>query len=381
MEEAKIEHPSPEAETKFIRLLKGVARAHENVKRLDLDLVTPPLLQTLYTHFKSINAELIAYFKNLSLPNLDSANNQLDTLAQQFPYLFFASDLECQDGFRAFIDSYHSATNSHIGAMEQKRDALVATVEGLEQHISELESGLAKSDQALSQLRQENTSIATQQNEVFIKSQQERDTEFKEVKETIQEAVDTVIADKNTEFSAKLQFFQKAGDDRIKEIESMLDKARQTFQNLGVVVQTGKYQEFADKEAKAAKWMRIGAIISLSFMFAGTLWVIFKAEQDQLSWNLFLLRFITVASLSILGYYFARESTRHRKKEHQYRRIQLELTSLTPYLEFFDEAKKKEIKEKLVNKYFGREEVEPVDDKQLLTKKDLMEIIAKIPTS
>jgi ElaB/YqjD/DUF883 family membrane-anchored ribosome-binding protein len=377
----EVEHLSPQAKENFDRLLKGVVKISNQLKRIDLDLLAPQFLQNVHANLKNINAELTGYFKTPSDAHLTNANQHLDTIAQTYPFLLLSQPLESSEDYKELIQSYSTTADTQIATIKKAKDTLKNDFESLKTNFVAQQKELDQAKEELSKLRSENSSITTQQNEVFISSQQQRDSEFKNIKNDIQENLDAVISTKEEEFEEKLNSFQKSADDKVSEIEAMLEKAKQTFQNLGVVVQTGKYQEFADKEARAAFWLRIGAIVSLAVMFVGTLWVIFKAEQDQLSWNLFLLRFLTVASLSILGYYFARESTRHRKKEHQYRRIQLELTSLTPYLEFFDEAKKKEIKEKLVEKYFGREEVEPVDDKQLLTKKDLMEIIAKIPTS
>lgn len=381
MEESAIQHPDEVAELKFYRVLKGVVRAQENLRKLDLDLLEPRFLGNLHGHFKQIYAEVAAYSKTPAVANLDSANTHLDNAAQTFPFLFFADEVESSEEYKNLLDSYHEASRSYIKEMEATRDAFGKTVNETKTEAVELRKELGQQKEALSQLRQENAAISSQQNETFLASQRERDDEFKSLKETVMETVDGVIKDKEEQFKAKLSDFEKRANERVEKIQGMLDEARKTFQNLGVVVQTGKYQEFADKEAKVASWLRWGAIVSLALMFIGTLVVILTAEAAQITWNLFLLRFLTVATLSIPAFYLARESTRHREKEHRYRKIQLELTSLTPYLEFFDEAKKREIKEKLVEKYFGREEAEKVDNNQILTKKDLMKILENLPTN
>lgn len=380
MEKAAIQHPDDIAELKYQRILKGLIRVQENLGNLDLDLLEPRFLGTLHSHFKAIYSEIAAYTKNPGVQHLDNANSHLDNAAQAYPFLFVSNKPESSEEFKSLLDSYHEASRSYIKSMEQTRDGFGKIVHETKAEAVELKKGLEQQKEALSKLRQENAAISSQQNETFLKSQQERDDEFKTLKETVMETVDGVIKEKEELFTARLSDFETQANERVEKIQSMLDDARKTFQNLGVVVQTGKYQEFADKEGKVASGLRWGAIISLVLMFSGTLWVIISAEREQLPWNLFLLRFLTVAALSIPAYYFARESTRHREKEHHYRKIQLELTSLTPFIEFFDDAKKREIKEKLVEKYFGREEADKVNDEQILTKKDLMEILAKLPT-
>jgi hypothetical protein len=381
IEDAEIEHADLEAKVSYDRILKGVVRLFQNIQKLDLDLLSPQILQGIHGPLNNISAQVTSYISNKDVGHLTNAHAQLDALIQTFPYLFFATGVEVTDDYKSLLKSFSNTANGHLGAINKSKSEFEKSLGELNTQAASVKTEITQYQKELSTLRQENSTISSQQNETFIKSQQERDEDFQKTKTNTKKIMDTLMAEEEKTFSTTLLKFEKRADERVSKIQKKLDEAKKVFQNLGVVVQTGKYQEFADKESKMAGGLRIGAIVSLVLMFAGTIGVIFTAEQQQITWNLFLLRFITVATLSIPALYFAHESTRHRQKEHHYRKIQLELTSLTPFIEFFDEKTKKEIKRSLVEKYFGKEDMAPVDDDQLLKKKDLMEIISKIPTN
>lgn len=381
LRDAEIEHPNLDAKVSFDRLLKGVSRLDCNIRSIDLDLLAPQVVQTIHGQFSALNTQASSYITNLNPAHINSAHSNLDALTQTYPFLFVSQGVETTAEYKEQLEDFNHSANGYLGALNKAKEKLNDSVNQLNTQATSFQKELAKYQQELSSLRQENTNISTQQNETFIKSQQERDEDYKQTKETIHEAVDIVVQEKSTLFKENLAHFEKRATAGVDEIQEKLEEAKRTFENLGVVVQTGKYQEFADKEGKVAGWLRIGAIIALILMFAGTVAVIISAEREQLPWNLFLLRFLTVATLSIPAFYFARESTRHRDKEHHYRKIQLELTSLTPFIEFFDVDSKKEIKRSLIEKYFGKEEAPAVNDDQMLTKKDLMELLTKIPTN
>ena len=62
---------------------------------------------------------------------------------------------------------------------------------------------------------------------------------------------------------------------------------------------------------------------------------------------------MAAAALSYPATYAARESNKHRRLEILNRKAELELAAINPFIELLPENKKQEIKEKLVEKYFG----------------------------
>ena len=63
--------------------------------------------------------------------------------------------------------------------------------------------------------------------------------------------------------------------------------------------------------------------------------------------------------LLIPALYAARESGKHRKIEREFRAVQLQISTLDPFISKLPDAKQKAIKEELVAKYFAGP---PADD-------------------
>ena len=76
------------------------------------------------------------------------------------------------------------------------------------------------------------------------------------------------------------------------------------------------------------------------------------------------IRFAAALLFALPATYLARESTRHREEATRSRRIELELTSLGPFIEPLDADIKAELRKTLVDTYFGKafENEHPKDD-------------------
>lgn len=88
----------------------------------------------------------------------------------------------------------------------------------------------------------------------------------------------------------------------------------------------------------------------MSGLLIYAIWDVSSANYD---WIKSVIRIIAAAALSYPATYAARESSKHRKLETLNRKLELELASLTPFIELHSEEQKREIKSKLVDKYFG----------------------------
>ena len=78
----------------------------------------------------------------------------------------------------------------------------------------------------------------------------------------------------------------------------------------------------------------------------------FKAEK--FGWDMALFRVLTAAKFAAPGIYCAMESSKHRRKEQENRKIELELASISSFLEKLNDLEaSKEILKKLAPEYFG----------------------------
>ena len=96
--------------------------------------------------------------------------------------------------------------------------------------------------------------------------------------------------------------------------------------------------------------------------------------HPEVDWKIFLFRLGTVLVIAIPAVYAAQESSKHRRREQQNRKLQIELASIDAYLVQLPEAKRHELKEKLTEKFFGQPEA-PVKEEQV-SSSQLLDIIS-----
>ena len=76
--------------------------------------------------------------------------------------------------------------------------------------------------------------------------------------------------------------------------------------------------------------------------------------KDKPDWETFLFRLGTVIFLSILAFYAANESSKHREREKLIRKNFLELSAIDAYLVHLPEKERNDIKGKLFEKILWR---------------------------
>ena len=87
-------------------------------------------------------------------------------------------------------------------------------------------------------------------------------------------------------------------------------------------------------------------------------------------------RYSTVIVLAFVAAYTGNESSKHRERERQNRKIGLELACLDAYLVLLPDAEKNQIKGSLAEKFFG---VPPIREKtEEVSQRDLLSVISKV---
>lgn len=161
-------------------------------------------------------------------------------------------------------------------------------------------------------------------------------------------------------FQRRIEAESKAIDTSTKELIDRLNKketeAKKLVNVIGNIGATGNYQLIAESHKKAADNWRYVAIGFMSVLSGILLYTIWQIDFQQFDWQAALVRVLSALVLTYPATYAARESSKHRKLENINRKAELELASINPFIEILDDNKKQEIKEKLVEKYFGNKD-------------------------
>ncbi|NPD75564.1 hypothetical protein, partial [Oceanispirochaeta sp. M1] len=228
----------------------------------------------------------------------------------------------------------------------------------------------------------------------------EKDTEIDELNQTFYTEFESVKEEtknfKDDFFKVQKEFFDNQiidYEERIKLLENEIieksdkillllnNKNEEAIRLVGLVADsaiTGNYQRIANENKISANRLRNTALALMAILSVLLVYAVWDISSTNFDWKRSLIRIIAAAALSYPATYAARESSKHRKIEIRNRRIELELASINPFIEFLEDANKKSIKEELVGKYFGNDTNDlSVDDKNDEVSLNLIERLVK----
>ena len=80
-------------------------------------------------------------------------------------------------------------------------------------------------------------------------------------------------------------------------------------------------------------------------------------DDFKVSPTLMLTRGFVAVAVAILAGYAARQADKHEKAQRSHRKMELELASISPYLQEFPDNEARTIKTELARKMFGQQEI------------------------
>lgn len=176
--------------------------------------------------------------------------------------------------------------------------------------------------------------------------------EIKEAKKSFIEEIDNYKQElnKKNEEASKLQEEQAA--QIIAKLTAQLEEAKKILNLIGDTGIIGNYTKVANEHQKIAntfRWISIGIMLAMASILVYTLYLLSTTEFNI---QLTITRIIIASLLTYPAIYASRESSKHRTLETKNRSLELELASLSPFIELMNEEDKLAIKKELIPKYF-----------------------------
>lgn len=297
-------------------------------------------------------SQINSFIGNKNQGHIQNASNHLYTAitrVRNLPLPFAKNDLN----FSKKIASFENAVKKKYESLEKKKNDLENELDNLDKEIKENKQELSQVKDALKQKENEIKNL----NNNF-------ETEFKNIKATATQSYEDSKAKFRSEFDAFVQEAVKEVKDAISSINTdtdeivdklntKLEEAKKIVGVIGDHAVTGNFKQVADNHKKTAdlfRWVAIGLMSILSGILVYIIWDISTGDFD---WVKSAIRIAAAAALSYPATYAARESNKHRRLENLNRQSELELAAINPFIELLEEGKKRAIKEKLVDKYFG----------------------------
>ncbi|MDP9580215.1 UNVERIFIED_ORG: hypothetical protein J2X74_006107 [Bacillus sp. 1751] len=366
----------------------------ETLNKVDPWLVSTSTMNNINSPISQVLAEINAYNNDKNEQRLNNILSYLENLLVYLSQLVVPKTSEDIEGVKSAVISFRKSVGQHLGYVERDctntSAALTKNTEKLNDLTTSIESQKARIDSIINEFQNQFLQTQSQRNEEFttftkkgeqdlIGTLREFQGTFEQQTLTQQESFDSLtegfqeqIENQQQSFDSLTEGFQQ----RIKtqresfdtlvadlktnlqtELDQIKDMNQEAEKILGIMSMKGLaqgYQKIANSESqKAFVWNAI-SILSL----VGILWFGYKfiiLHEGAMSWTSLISRIVLTGVGITLFTYCAKQATNHRNEERRNRKIELELASLDPYLKDLEPEKQKEVKQALVDKYFGVE--------------------------
>lgn len=147
------------------------------------------------------------------------------------------------------------------------------------------------------------------------------------------------------------------GEEVVRQGDEVLTELRKRLAIAGDESLSAAYGNRADEEDTAANWMRKLALVFgviAAIVTGAEVLVQLLDDSAKTSWALVPVKLAGALVLGGIAAYCGRESSRHRQFGQQLRIAQLELHNIGPYLAELDPPRRADVKERLVETFFGK---------------------------
>ncbi len=159
---------------------------------------------------------------------------------------------------------------------------------------------------------------------------------------------------------AKQEEYSSQATNYINTLEDYKNQAAKILNIISNTSMAGGYKQEADREGQSRKFWRTATMISMICLIIASVWSFTHPFGDGSIWTEIARRVFVAATFATVAGYSARQAKIHLDAERLYRRMELELTSLNPYLLELEDTKRQDILAKMAEQFFGRNNVDLV---------------------
>lgn len=346
----------------------------ETFDKADPWLISTNTLANMNSSITQILNELTSFSNDRNQQRLTNILSQLEALLPYFPQVLVTKSPEEIEGIRSSVIKFRQSVGQYLSHLEkdinETSTAFNKNKEKLNDFANSIESQKSRIDSIVSDFQNQFLQGQTQRTEefnVFLKRVEE---DFKGVYNANINTFDQMISTQQESFDNLNNGFEQQVDTQQKSFDNLIDDLKTKFQTeldqihamnkeaekiVGIISMKGLahgYQKIANDEGKKAHWWNLGSIGSMIAVIVFGVFFLLMHE-GSFDWTTLVSRIVLTGVGLTLFTYCAKQAKNHRNEERRNRKIELELASLDPYIKDLDTDKQKEVKENLVEKYFG----------------------------
>jgi hypothetical protein len=286
--------------------------------------------------------EVNAFFSNKNPGHIDNAATLLDSATSTAAWAFFQVPARGARAYGETVASVQKAASEAIASLKKLHTSAAAELAKTQSLIEEQQQAIAGATEQIAANKQVNDAAVGELRTAFQALESEFRTRTDDAEKARANKFDTLVT--------KLEGSAAATLKKLSQHETAAKRIVQIVGNVGV---TGNYQNRAQSERNQANYLRLGAVAFFvvgAIILAASVWASFDGEFNAME---LLARAVVALTISAPAFYLAKESARHRSNADQAKQTELELASLTPFLEALPEEKRQEVIGSLSGAYFG----------------------------
>jgi len=368
----------------FNRLTLVTALAFAYLKGLNPQLTPRRFLDRMHTPVTNIRSCLQQFLNNHNAGNLTQANAYADELLTVLPNgalipsqeTFNGIVSELQRNMASMVDGLTSTTTRYSDTVKKLNDSAGSLQKRLDQQNAEINSSKERLDNAIAAFQSQFSESEQSRRDRSTKAENEQHEKLNIFRDHVTAQIKNFIDKKTSEVQAVLGGFEGQAKKAIDDLDARKKQAADLVQLTANITVTGDYSERADQERRAANFWRWVTIALMGILVVGAIVIVeLSLRCDSIDWKMLLFRYATAVILVLPAAYAMNESSRHRKMELRYRRMQLELASIDPFLETLPKEKRDELKQTLAGRMFAQPE--PAQEKAAIGAKQVFGLLEK----
>jgi hypothetical protein len=329
-----------------------------SLDKVDPWLISTSTLDNLNNPISQVLREITSYNNNGNEGHLANVCSYLESLVSFFSQIVVTRTPEEIEGVRSSIIKFRQSVGQHLGNIEREANetsvVLTKNTEKLNELTTSIDTQKSRIDTIVSDFQSQFLQNQTQRTEQFTTFLKESESEFNDIMENRDNSLKQQLIEQSDSFKSLTDDFKTKMQSELDQINAMNKEAEKI---LGIMSMKGLaqgYQKIANSEGwKAIVWNIISLSSLIGVLVFGYQFIIL--HEGTMSWTTLISRIVLTGVGITLFTYCAKQAANHRTEERHNRRIELELASLDPYIKDLEPDKQKEVKQNLVEKYFGAE--------------------------
>lgn len=251
------------------------------------------------------------------------------------------------------------ASSEHEQAEEQRRQEFSTAMDALKARVDEQEQ---RADQLLPTLQTQ-----------FDAAQKEQQDAFDSLRDGFKDDAEATVTGLKESAEKTGKYLTGKADEVLVEVRARQDEVEELYGVITDTSTTGAFRDEASAQKKAAdrwRWVAVGFGVLAALIAVGSI-VLSAVYPDETSGTSAVVAKVTATLVAAgIAAYAGRQSGRHREREEEAKRLELELVAFPPFIESLDEGQKRDVRKEFADRAFRGRPAEPSGKSGWFRKED-----------